>query len=1821
MMKTLNIALFLIIVLLGGTALAQPYQYLIDPDEDALVKTKSGTNFATTNFGNEEDFTAAYVDDGGDYLTERALMKFDLSSLPNDADIGSAYLELEGVDHLFDNDNDGYLKLITSSWAEGSVTWNNQPSTTTSEQVELMASSDAEEDYRVDVTDAIIALYDNPSIYHGLMLVLQDETTEARMEFGSSDNGDTDLHPRLVVNLVTPALVVDLEEENSKLYTTAGDGHIDITVSGGATPYTYSWSPGSATTQDVSSLSPGTYTVTVTDLVENETTLQVKIIDDASYNWGREQVYNENGDLVADRKVYRDHLSRDWQALSLNPETGVVMASQTLYDAYGRAAIQTLPAPVGPQLVINEDFIEDSNGNDYDWNDFDGSATTWNPNAVNQDKTYSLGHYYSDSSSEAYVATTDFPYVRQLFSPDYTARLTAGTKAGDELRMGKGRETRVFYLKSYYDLVPVYGTNKSYRVKTTSGDPLSNTPMAITDVTFNTQKVISWDEDRNTTITYRIGDRIIATARGNKGNGTAYISSEGEIAMQGGDGSSTFHIPEGEDDQLELPLVDYTSSFVNGEPQTSTTTNSDITYTFYDLIGDTTMVSGTDYSINTSTRKVSFLNDYASGDKLVRIKAEFATSFVNTVNQNGGVLPSNVPVEYRLDYEQWQVNYYDLAGRLRKTVTPEGFVSGGSHTMSTTFDYDQYGHLIGRNDPDEGKTEMVYNSEGLLRFTQDAVQRANDRFSYVNYDDVNRPVESGEYTSGTMEFQNYYEDYTITSGDTSVLEVLDDNDGLNDAHCDDRNYIAYYELDDADDINHSGNSWTHKSHYSNHAWPHTVAKTWNDDLVKWYGYDNRGRLSYLVQQVLDSDYTSKTSLDEEFKTLDYTYNDSTGQLWKKEYQKRESSEYLKATYAYNDAGQLTSTTVADNSIDDLAEAAFEYYPIGAMKRQTLGDRLQGIDHVYTVNGELKSVNHPALDQSSDPGEDGLSSGPHSDMQPDLFAFALDYHLNDYERAGTDIASTSTSSSKGHFNGMIQALRWKNSFNRYINGTTALYGETETDIELMYQYTYDDNLMLAQALFGTYDQGLSSFTSREDYAVWGATVSSQKEDIEYDQNGNIVTLQRNGYEITSSNWSMDHLSYTYDNTKLNRLNSITDNVSGQPFGSDFTTTGSDNFTYDANGRLTASDADGITTIAYYHTGKTKSVDFSGGAESNYLYGPEGKKFRSATEDALGSTVYNWYFKDENGTLVALHRRDEGDAPNDDPDLLQQPLQAFGVSGALHKSNGKVTYDLSDHLGNVRVSFSEVDDEVYISDFADTDGWLGFNPSSNVVSQNETLIVDDANPGGGAYKEVSLSDDRDYRITFDVDMGTSDKVSYKISTTSAGTTSYATGSTTTGGTQTLEFTATSGGNHYLIVLEDDNGHNYEFEITDVEVRDQSRLRVESWADYYPFGEKLPGRQLTGSETQLFGYQGKEKAENSSWYQFELRMYNPSLGRWMTTDPYQQFATPYQAMGNNPVSYVDPDGGWCDCRKSSVWLARYRAQRLKLHNRDMNDRGYYGSNEWKHNMEVIYGYKMRYIQLHPNSDLQLATSYRKSNGQMARTGYWEIDPGWESPVVSHLTRADESLTIVSYWEHQSDELLLQAFNDQLMKDLDNAIEDISQNGLTDKVVIEGEIEVGALIINGCEGCEASAYFAPEEIDMRAIIIAGRQAFLNHPVTQGVVAILPLPTASKLTVLVRLYKGVRAARSAGTMARGVRSIGAAAKGFSRNIKSVNQLNKLIRKGKLPKTIKRFDKGKTVGELDHVHFSDGSALNINGTWKHGFKVLTRKEIETLSRYGWTIPR
>ncbi|TSE03147.1 RHS repeat domain-containing protein [Aquimarina algiphila] len=99
------------------------------------------------------------------------------------------------------------------------------------------------------------------------------------------------------------------------------------------------------------------------------------------------------------------------------------------------------------------------------------------------------------------------------------------------------------------------------------------------------------------------------------------------------------------------------------------------------------------------------------------------------------------------------------------------------------------------------------------------------------------------------------------------------------------------------------------------------------------------------------------------------------------------------------------------------------------------------------------------------------------------------------------------------------------------------------------------------------------------------------------------------------------------------------------------------------------------------------------------------------------------------------------------------------------------------------------------------------------------------------------------------------------------------------------------------------------------DSGNLEIIEENNYYPFGLTHKGynnivSSLGNSTAQNYKYQSQELNENLGYnmYEFELRHYDATIGRFVTTDPYEQFMSPYLAMGNNPIVSFDPDGGYC-------------------------------------------------------------------------------------------------------------------------------------------------------------------------------------------------------------------------------------------------------------------------------------------------------------------------
>ena len=70
-------------------------------------------------------------------------------------------------------------------------------------------------------------------------------------------------------------------------------------------------------------------------------------------------------------------------------------------------------------------------------------------------------------------------------------------------------------------------------------------------------------------------------------------------------------------------------------------------------------------------------------------------------------------------------------------------------------------------------------------------------------------------------------------------------------------------------------------------------------------------------------------------------------------------------------------------------------------------------------------------------------------------------------------------------------------------------------------------------------------------------------------------------------------------------------------------------------------------------------------------------------------------------------------------------------------------------------------------------------------------------------------------------------------------------------------------------------------------------------------MPNRNVEGN--YRYKFQGQEKDSETGKEAFELRLWDGRIGRWLTTDPYGQYSSPYVGMGNDPINGIDPDGGY--------------------------------------------------------------------------------------------------------------------------------------------------------------------------------------------------------------------------------------------------------------------------------------------------------------------------
>jgi len=174
-----------------------------------------------------------------------------------------------------------------------------------------------------------------------------------------------------------------------------------------------------------------------------------------------------------------------------------------------------------------------------------------------------------------------------------------------------------------------------------------------------------------------------------------------------------------------------------------------------------------------------------------------------------------------------------------------------------------------------------------------------------------------------------------------------------------------------------------------------------------------------------------------------------------------------------------------------------------------------------------------------------------------------------------------------------------------------------------------------------------------------------------------------------------------------------------------------------------------------------------------------------------------------------------------------------------------------------------------------------------------------------------------------------------------------------------------------------------------------------DYGPWGDVVREQKSNTFDNYRYGYQGQfaEKDEETGWSAFELRMYDPVIGRFTTIDPEGQFSSPYIGMGNNPINGVDPNGGYLfglfgSTREQRLEARNLQSQGLEVSCITCREIKYSWTSDWQYdpNGSPVSWADNRQTDYHYTLDRELKTSFVESVDRWSTnlaTGQADFDP----------------------------------------------------------------------------------------------------------------------------------------------------------------------------------------------------------------------------------------
>jgi len=882
-------------------------------------------------------------------------------------------------------------------------------------------------------------------------------------------------------------------------------------------------------------------------------------------------------------------------------------------------------------------------------------------------------------------------------------------------------------------------------------------------------------------------------------------------------------------------------------------------------------------------------------------------------------------IDYGVSYYHFTLYYHDRAGNLIRTVPPNGVSlvatsrsQHPAHTFVTTNEYNSLGQLISTTSPDAGRKQFWYNDKGQIRFSQDARQAAAKpwRFNYINYDKLGRSVESGEGLEPIFNGARPGIFATFVPGSV--------NGNTNPVIGARERAVTIYSTPAPSFVGYLGQLARQQRYLQNR-----VSYTLNDDAVlTLYSYDPHGNVEWSAQYIpgLGTNFTG------------YRYDLISNNMLEVHYDSSIVDQFHQR-YSYDEDNRLVKVETSRDGLLWDRDAGYDYYRHGPLRKIELGeDKLQSLEYTYTIEGWIKGINHPSLVQ--DASGSTASVYPYA---PDAFGMTLGYYAGDFLRkSGTAGSSSFNSATTGPtgvsytkspyaliggdlYNGNISTWA-SNIIPSTVPQTPALQNQQLTG----YSFRYDVLNRLLRSDYRVYGSGSWPSSASANYLM---TTS-------YDPAGNIKTLLRNGYQQTGHPLGMDNMTYQYGTSGTNRLTSISDvtSLSGN-YSDDIDNQATGNYTYDASGNL-ISDTQEDVYYRWNANGKIAQVRTKDGGVITYSYDAAGQRVKKELQKPRtnggvvvgdppppdGGAWSTYYVRGADEHVMAIYS--DGDDPyisciyptvDDDSDGRANDCDNCPLVANVWQedSDGDGIGDecdpcpLSPNMTNPTTgAILPCSDALPL--VARDIGWKPLLGHGDIFRGGGSWgdIPWEAVVGGDSRTPVMLDELLIYGVSGQHDRFATVKPQVMRDTTVV----VATGGSTLGGAQLAATRALRGKEYEL----KDHLGDVRVVIGDMKLRLmppssglQFKVDLRGYNNYYPFGMVQPERSLNLAGYR-YGYGGKEQDNDikgsGKSYDFDYRLYDPRVARFMTADPLAvKYASinSYNYVANSPISAIDPDG----------------------------------------------------------------------------------------------------------------------------------------------------------------------------------------------------------------------------------------------------------------------------------------------------------------------------